>query len=88
MLGSMVFTSTMPFPMVLATWSPRKRKAMKLKNAAQTTARRGESTRVETMVAMEFAESLNPFRKSKSRASAIRKTMNEVIVSGVMPASR
>jgi hypothetical protein len=46
-----------PLPIVLATWRPRNRKATKLKNAAHTTAYLGESTLVETMVAMEFAES-------------------------------
>ncbi|OPY16238.1 MAG: hypothetical protein A4E74_01962 [Syntrophus sp. PtaB.Bin075] len=49
--------SMMPVPIVLATGTPIKRKAIKLKNAAQRTAYFGESTRVETTVAMEFAES-------------------------------
>jgi hypothetical protein len=34
---------------------------------------------VETMVAMEFAESLNPFRKSNVKARMIRKTIVKVI---------
>jgi hypothetical protein len=69
---SITDTSIMPFPMVLATWRPKNRKAIKLKKAAHMTARRGERTRVETMVAMEFAESWKPFKKSKARASIIR----------------
>ena len=52
--------STMSFPMVFATASPRTRNAMKLKKAAHTTAAPGESTRVETTVAMELAASWNP----------------------------
>ena len=62
----------MPVPMVLATCRPNTRKAMKLKNAAQNTAYRGRSTRVETMVAIELAASCRPFRKSNSSATAIR----------------
>ncbi len=36
--GSMTLASTMPLPMVSATWRPKNRKAMKLKNAAHSTA--------------------------------------------------
>src|SRR5207245_2026189 len=43
----------------------------KLKNAAQTTARRGERTRVETTVAMLLAASWKPLRKSKLSATRI-----------------
>ena len=43
-----------------------------MKNAAQTTAILGESTRVETTVAIELAASCRPLRKSKIRAIAIR----------------
>ena len=60
----------MPWPSVFATCVPRTKAATKLKNAAQTTAFCGESTRVETTVAIEFAASWKPFRKSN--ASAIR----------------
>ena len=52
--------STMPAPTVLATAVPKANAATKLKNAAQTTACPGVSTRVETTVAMEFAASWNP----------------------------
>src|SRR5882724_65708 len=56
--------------MVLATAVPKTNAAMKLKKAAQMTARRGESTRVETTVAMLLAASWKPLMKSN--ASAIR----------------
>ena len=49
--------STMPLPIVFATAVPNPNAATKLKNAAQTTAWPGDSTRVETTVAMEFAAS-------------------------------
>ena len=63
------FWVTTSLAMVWATWVPNttcsttilpSRKATKLKKAAQTTASRGESTRVETMVAMELAASWKP----------------------------
>ena len=44
---------------------------MKLKNAAHMTAYRGLNTRVETMVAMEFAASCKPLRKSNASAITI-----------------
>ena len=47
---------------------------MKLKNAAQSTAYCGRSTRVETIVAIELAASCRPLRKSNSSATAIRMT--------------
>ena len=47
----------MPLPMVFATAVPNKKAATKLKNAAQITASLGESTRVETTVAMLLAAS-------------------------------
>ncbi len=49
--------SMMPLPIVAATVNGKIRKAMKLKNAAQTTAVVGASTRVETTVATELAAS-------------------------------
>ena len=57
--------------MVLATAVPKRKAATKLKNAAQATASRGDRTRVETTVAMEFAESWNPLRKSNVRANSM-----------------
>src|SRR5436305_11155221 len=61
----------MPLPIVLATAVPNKNAARKLKIAAQSTASFGESTRVETTVAMLLAESWKPFRKSKTKATRI-----------------
>ena len=49
--------STTSLAMVFATWVPKTRNATKLKNAAHATARRGDSTRVDTTVAIEFAAS-------------------------------
>jgi hypothetical protein len=46
-----------PFPIVAATFSGKTRKATKLKNDAMATAATGDSTLVETIVAIEFAES-------------------------------
>src|SRR5216684_6175244 len=69
--ASMTLGSTMPVPMVCATLSPNTRKAMKLKNAAHSTAYCGRSTRVDTIVAIELAASCNPLRKSNSSATAI-----------------
>jgi len=46
-----------PFPIVVATFKGKIRKAIKLKKAAILTAATGERTFVETTVAMEFAES-------------------------------
>jgi hypothetical protein len=48
------------WPTVLATLVPKNTKAMKLKNAAHSTASRGRSTPVATMVEIELAESWKP----------------------------
>src|SRR6185295_10418527 len=66
--------SIIPLPMVFATPVPRTNAATKLKNAAQATALWGERTRVETTVAMEFAASWKPFRKSNVRATRMTRT--------------
>ena len=47
----------MPEPTVLATAVPKPNAAAKLKKAAQITALPGDSTRVETTVAIELAAS-------------------------------
>src|SRR5262249_11796972 len=70
MLTSITLGSTTPVPIVLATWVEKTRKATKLKNAAHSTAQRGESTRVETTVAIELAASWNPLTKSNASATA------------------
>src|SRR5206468_12104512 len=66
--------TTTSFAMVLATAVPKMRNAAKLKNAAQATANRGLRTRVDTTVAIEFAASWNPLKKSKARATAMMAT--------------
>src|SRR5437868_2876265 len=71
------WTSIIPLPIVLATAVPKPKAATKLKNAAHTTATRGESTRVETTVAMEFAASWKPFRKSNAKATTQMPTANQ-----------
>src|SRR5262249_16632884 len=63
--------STVPLAMVFATCTPNTANATKLKNAAHTTAQRGDSTRVLTTVAIEFAASWKPFVKSNASASAM-----------------
>src|SRR5712691_8395717 len=73
--GSTMSAETMPVPTVCATCAPKMRKATKLKKAAHTTACCGRKTRVDTMVAIEFAASCSPLRKSNAsatRTSAIR----------------
>ena len=60
--------------MVLATSVPNPKAATKLNRAAQATACIGVRTRVETTVAMEFAASFIPFRKSNRRAITMTRT--------------
>jgi hypothetical protein len=52
-----ILMSIIPLPTVVATAVPKVKAATKLKNAAQMTALPGESTRVDTTVAIEFAAS-------------------------------
>src|SRR5438552_3973623 len=66
------------FPMVVATATPKPKAATKLKKAAHATAARGVSTRVDTIVAIEFAASWKPFMKSKARATRIRRTRTSI----------
>ena len=53
-----------PVPMVVATLRGKIRKATKLKVAANKTAEKGDNTFVDTIVAIELAESWNPLIKS------------------------
>src|SRR3954468_23675089 len=69
--------SIMPLPIVFATAVPMTKAATKLKKAAQRTAFWGESTRVDTTVAMELAASWKPFRKSKTSATRMMKMITE-----------
>src|ERR1700730_3782850 len=66
--ASITSSATIPVP---TTCSPKKRKATKLKNAAQITAYCGRSTRVETTVAIELAASCSPLRASNVSAIAM-----------------
>src|SRR5215216_2282111 len=68
--ASLTTSGSTVLPTVLATCVWKTRKAMKLKKAAQTTAIRGVSTRVETTVAIELAASWKPLVKSNTSASA------------------
>src|SRR5512132_3859100 len=70
------FTSISPEPMVFATAVPKTKAATKLKKAAQKTAASGDRTRVETTVAIEFAESCIPLMKSKMSATTMIARMN------------
>ncbi len=54
---STTLRSISPLPMVLAIAVPNTNAAMKFQNAAHTTAALGDSTRVETTVAIELAAS-------------------------------
>ena len=72
-VGVTILMSIKPLPTVFATEVPKIRNAIKLKKAAQATACLGVSTRVETIVAIEFAASWVPLVKSKSRATKITK---------------
>src|SRR2546421_11808893 len=65
--SSTISIRTIPLPMVLATAVPKTKAAMKFQKAAQTTARKGVRTGVETTVAMELAASCQPFENSKVR---------------------
>src|SRR6266446_3375887 len=75
--SSTTAVSTTPFPTVRATLTPKPNAATKLKNAAQTTACKGVSTRVDTTVAIELAASWKPLMKSKTRATRTMKTTIE-----------
>ena len=65
--------SIRPEPIVFATAVPNTNAATKLKKAAQKTAWNGDSTRVDTTVAIEFAESCIPLMKSKTSAIPMMK---------------
>src|SRR5579859_2489608 len=72
--GTVTTCASTPLAMLPATCVLKSRNAMKLKNAAHTTATRGLSTRVDTTVAIEFAASWNPLMKSNARARAMTRT--------------
>src|SRR5262245_38428895 len=62
---------TRPLLSVDATFVPKTNAATKFQKAAQSTARSGVRTRVETTVAMELAASCQPFENSNA---SVRKT--------------
>ena len=74
--------STIPLAIVAATLNEMKAPT-KLRIAAIATAFRGESARVETLVAIELAVSWKPFVKSKNSATTTTATRVTVIA---MPA--
>lgn len=63
-----MFGSTTPFPIVFATFNSNTKSAAKLQSAARSTACFGFNTFVDTIVAIEFAASFIPFKRSKMRA--------------------
>src|ERR1700722_8930695 len=76
----------MPLPMVLATAVPKTKAAMKFQKAAQATARKGVSTRVETTVAMELAAACQPLENSKASVRAMTAKSREKLGTGGGPA--
>src|SRR5215204_1146713 len=84
--GSTMLCSISPTPTAFATATPPVNSAAKLKNAAHITAASGLSTRVPTIVAIEFAESWKPLMKSKRNAIAmmIRTYVITMLGSGVL----
>src|SRR6266700_4786565 len=78
--SSIISIRTRPFVIVLATAVPNQKAAMKLKKAAQRTARKGVRTRVETTVAMELAASCQPFENSKARVRKMTTERREKLV--------
>jgi len=76
--------SIIPLPIVLATAVPKIANATKLKNAAQTTASRGDRTRVATIVEIELAESCMPLVKSKTNAT-ITATTTKIVIGSIWP---
>src|SRR5712692_10104184 len=78
--SSTISIRTKPLPMVLATAVPKTKAAMKFQKAAQTTARKGVRTRVETTVAMELAASCQPFENSKVRVRKMTRRRREKLL--------
>src|SRR2546422_4525033 len=65
-VGSTTLRSIIPLPIVFAIAVPNTNAATKFQNAAQKTAAKGVSTRVETTVAIELAASWKPLIDRKS----------------------
>src|SRR5690606_22560107 len=79
--------SMIPLPTVPATWSPPIQEAAKLPAAPKITAINGERSCVETTVAIEFAASCSPLRKSNASARAISATSSGKASSCICPRS-
>ena len=72
---SSVITSALTIPVaIVAATSSETNAPRTLRKAALMTAARGDRARVETLVAIEFAVSWNPFVKSKNSATATTAT--------------
>src|SRR5829696_2386496 len=82
--ASLTTAGSTVLPTVLATPVWKTKKAAKLKKAAQMTAMRGVSTRVETTVAIELAASWNPLVKSNTSASRTMATTLSRTRSGML----
>src|SRR3979411_3153661 len=80
--SSTISIRTIPLPMVLATAVPKTKAAIKFQKAAQTTARNGVRTRVETTVAMELAASCQPLENSKASVRTMTVIRSEKLVIG------
>src|SRR5688572_32315320 len=80
--------SIIPEPTVFATAVPNPNAATKLKNAAHATAWPGDSTRVDTTVAIELAASWKPLMKSKHSASRISAQTTSSVESIAVPGAR
>jgi hypothetical protein len=78
-VGSTKLRSIIPLPMVLAMAVPNVNAATKFQKAAHTTAANGDSTRVDTTVAMEFAASWKPLMKSKISATRTIASTNQTV---------
>jgi hypothetical protein len=81
MMAVSTISSWMILLIVIATATPNPNAAMKLKNAAKATALRGDRTFVDTTVEIEFAESWNPFVKSKTSAIPMMITISSQVAS-------
>ena len=77
------FGSMIPFPIVVATATPKRKGPAKFAAAAIATAWSGRMTLVPTTVAIEFAASWNPFKKSKTSAAIIAPMASSIIPSNL-----
>src|SRR5579859_5644909 len=76
-IASTTASSTSPEPIVLATAVPNTKNATKLNTPDHMTAAVGDSTRVETTVAIELAASWKPLMKSNESATTTMPMTNQ-----------